>query len=132
MSIPRMRAAIFTLPALVFALIGFQAEAQDGNEALKLYLNGKYDDSLRVCLEELALSPDNIDSYVVLSWSLLALERWADAENYALKGYALRKDPRLTEALGEAAFYLGRNEASLRNFQNYVSAVPEGGRVGLA
>ena len=44
----------------------------------------------------------------------------------------LRRDPRLTETLGETAYFLGRNDAALRNFQNYVGAVPEGGRVGMA
>jgi tetratricopeptide (TPR) repeat protein len=63
---------------------------------------------------------------------LLALKRYADAENYALKGYAIRRDTRLTETLGETAYFLGRNDAALRNFQNYVSAVSEGGRVGFA
>jgi tetratricopeptide (TPR) repeat protein len=58
--------------------------------------------------------------------------RYADAENYALKGYALRRDPRLTEVLGETAYFLGRNDAALRNFQNYVGALPEGERVGTA
>ena len=66
----------------------------------------------------------------MLSWSLVALGRYADAENYALKGYAIRRDPRLTETLGETAYFLGRNDAALRNFQNYVGAVSEGGRVG--
>jgi tetratricopeptide (TPR) repeat protein len=69
---------------------------------------------------------------VVLTWSLIALGRWADAENYALKGYAVRKDPRLTESLAEAAYFLGRNEAALRYFQSYLSFLPEGGRAGNA
>ncbi len=127
---PRGLRAAITL-ALLLSTLG-SAAAQARPDALKLYLDGKYDEARRACLDELALANDNMEAYVVISWSLLALERWADAENYALKGYDLRRDARLTEALGEAAFHLGRNEAALRNFQNYVSAVPEGGRVGLA
>ncbi|HET7839887.1 MAG TPA: hypothetical protein VFL04_09005 [Rectinemataceae bacterium] len=108
--------------SLSFALLGgIQAQAKP--DALKLYLDGKYEDSRRACLDELSADPANLEAYVVISWSLLALERWADAENYALKGYDLRRDARLTEALGEAAYHLGRNEAALRNFQNYVSVV---------
>ena len=99
---------------------------------MKLYTDGKFDEARRACLEAIRADPQAIDSYVVLSWSLIALERYADAENYALKGYAVRRDPRLTESLGEAAYYLGRNDAALRNFQNYVSALSEGGRVGIA
>jgi tetratricopeptide (TPR) repeat protein len=106
--------------------------AQDKPDALRLYVDGKYDEARLACLAEIAATPSNVESYVVLSWSLVAMKRYADAENYALKGYAIRRDPRLTETLGETAYFLGRNEAALRNFQSYVGTVPEGGRVGIA
>jgi tetratricopeptide (TPR) repeat protein len=119
--------------ALAWAMIASAAlSAQDKPDALRLYVDGKYDDARRACLVEISQEPSNVESYVVLSWSLVALKRYADAENYALKGYALRRDPRLIETLGETAYFLGRNEAALRNFENYVGAVPEGGRVGIA
>ena len=117
---------------ILLALVLPPAFAQTKPDALKLYLSGRYDDARRVCIDEISADPGNIESYVVISWSLLALQRWADAENYALKGYAVRHDPRLSESLGEAAFYLGRNEAALGDFQNYVSTLPEGGRAGTA
>jgi tetratricopeptide (TPR) repeat protein len=130
------RALAFTV-ALALLSVMSRAPAQENAagtsaEALKLFIGGRYEEARRHCLEELRGDPQSIEAYVVLAWSLIALERYADAENYALKGYALRRDPRLTESLGEAAYYLGRNEAALRNFQNYVSAVPEGTRVGQA
>jgi tetratricopeptide (TPR) repeat protein len=119
--------------ALAWALsCAMAASAQDKPDALRLYVDGKYDDARRACLAEIAQEPSNVESYVVLSWSLVSLQRYADAENYALKGYAIRRDPRLTETLGETAYFLGRNEAALHNFENYVGAVPEGGRVGIA
>jgi tetratricopeptide (TPR) repeat protein len=120
--------------ALVLGLSLVAASAQGAGtlEAQKLYAEGKYEEARRACLEEILAAPEGLEAYVILASSLIALERYADAENYALKGYAIRRDPRLTESLGEAAFYLGRNEAALRNFQNYVSAVSEGGRVGTA
>ena len=114
------------------ALAAASSQAQDKPDALRLYVDGKYDDARRACLAEITAAPANVESFVVLSWSLVALGRYADAENYALKGYALRRDPRLTETLGETAYYLGRNDAALRNFQNYVGAVNEGGRIGTA
>jgi tetratricopeptide (TPR) repeat protein len=126
---PRLKA----IAALVLAALATASSpAQDKPDALRLYVDGKYDDSRRACLAEIAATPANVESYVVLSWSLVALGRYADAENYALKGYAVRRDPRLTETLGETAFFLGRNDVALRNFQNYVGAVNEGGRVGIA
>jgi len=127
-----MKSARFFAVLLLLTAAALSAAAEARPDALKLYLAGKYDDARRVCIDELAADPGNIDSYVVLSWSLLAMQRWADAENYALKGYAIRRDPRLSECLGESAFYLGRNDAALRDFQNYVSAIPEGGRAGNA
>ena len=66
--------------------------AQDRPDALRLYVDGKYDEARRACLAEIASSPANVEPYVVISWSLVALGRYADAENYALKGYALRRD----------------------------------------
>jgi tetratricopeptide (TPR) repeat protein len=129
------RSASLARAIVVIVLAGFVLPglaAQDRPDALRLYVDGKFDDARRACLAEIAASPSNVESYVVLSWSLIALGRYADAENYALKGYAIRRDPRLTETLGETAYFLGRNDAALRNFQNYVGAVPEGGRVGMA
>ena len=122
--------AVLCVALAASAALGLSA--QDKPDALRLYVDGKNDEARKACLAEIAASPSNVESYVVLSWSLIALGRYADAENYALKGYALRRDPRLTETLGETAYFLGRNEAALRNFQNYVGAVPEGGRVGMA
>lgn len=120
--------------ALACALLAAAApiSAQDGPDALKLYLEGKFEEARRACLDEIAARPDDIEPYVVLAWSLGSLDRWADAENYAKKGIAIRRDPRLVEALGESAYFLGRNESALRSFQEYVTAVPEGGRAGTA
>jgi tetratricopeptide (TPR) repeat protein len=126
----RAARVVLTLALATLAAVGLSP--QDKPDALRLYIDGKYDDARRACLSEIAASPSNVESYIVLSWSLISLGRYADAENYALKGYALRRDPRLTETLGETAYFLGRNDAALRNFENYVGAVPEGGRVGSA
>jgi len=121
------------LSLLFLALLGgLPAWSQDKPDALRLYVDGKYEDARQACLTELSVAPANVESYVVLSWSLIALHRYADADNYAQKGYAIRRDTRLIETLGETAYFLGRNDAALRNFQDYVAAVSEGGRVGIA
>jgi len=126
-------AGLVALILLFCVLVPFAAGAQGVKiDALKLYTDGKYEDSRTAALQELSADPKNIEAYVVVCWDLLALERWADAENYALKAYEIRKDPRITEILGESAYRLGRNEAALRHFQNYIAAVLEGARVGSA
>lgn len=105
--------------------------AQAKPDALKLYREGKYDEARAVCLAELSINQSNLESYVVLVWSLLSLERWADAELYASKAYTtIRKDPRIVEALGEAAFYQGKNAEAIAHFRDYVNLLPDGSRIG--
>lgn len=99
-------------------------------DALKLYREGRYEESRVQCLQEIAQDPANIEAYVVLGWSLVALGRYADAEVYARKAYdEVRKDPRVMETLGEASYFLGKNDQALRWFQSYITALPEGTRV---
>lgn len=85
-----------------------------------------------MALDLLSRDPSDLEALILLCQDLLGLGRWADAENYGLKAWALRRDPRVSEILGEASFNLGRNDAALRYFRSYVSAVPEGSGVGSA
>lgn len=120
-------AALLTLsPAVVQGPAAQEARV----DALKLYREGKYEEARVGCLAEISANPANIEPYVVLGWSLVALERYADAEVYARKAYTeVRKDPRVMETLGEAAYFLGKNAESLRWLQAYITALPEGSRV---
>ncbi len=126
---PRI-AALALLLALAAGLapdLGAQVPKPD---ALKLYREGRYEESRVQCLQEIAQDPANIEAYVVLGWSLVAMGRYADAEIYARKAYdEVRKDPRVMETLGEASYFLGKNDQALRWFQSYITALPEGTRV---
>jgi tetratricopeptide (TPR) repeat protein len=85
-----------------------------------------------ICLKEIEQDPSSLDSYVVLSWSLIGLARYADAELYARKAYDnIRKDPRIIETLGEAAYFLGKNDEAIRWFQTYINVLPEGSRIDI-
>ncbi len=122
------------LPAVLLVLSGAFAPGLPAQaarpDALKLYREGRFEESRVVCLQEISQDPANIEPYVVLGWSLVALGRYADAEVYARKAYdEVRKDPRVMETLGESSFFLGRNDQALRWFQAYVTALPEGSRV---
>jgi tetratricopeptide (TPR) repeat protein len=130
MRAPRALAAVLALAAAL--AIGPAATAQDRPDALRLYVDGKYEEARRACLAEIAADPTDVEPYVLLSWSLVALGRHADADNYARKGLAIRRDPRLLETVGEASYFLGRNDVALRSLQDYVGIVGEGGRVGPA
>lgn len=108
--------------------------AQEKQDALKMYLEGNYAESIKVCEAEIAASPDRIDSYVVLCWSLVANKQYAVAEQRAADGLAVSPyDLRLVEVAGEAKYYLGKNKEALAQFERYLAGIPDtGSRVGTA
>jgi tetratricopeptide (TPR) repeat protein len=121
---------------LLLLLILSQAGAQEKVDALKLYRQGAYEESVAVCLSELSSFDDSqiiprMDSYTVLGWGLIRLGRYDEAVRYgedALKWS--RYDARVIENLGEAHYYLGNHEKGLDFFQQYISLNPTGDRVG--
>jgi tetratricopeptide (TPR) repeat protein len=120
------RAAIGAL-ALLLCLPAF---AQEKPDALELYRQGKYLEAIKVCQEELAESPKNIDSYVVLGWSQLKLKRYAEALETAEKADRISPhDARLVQIMGEATYYLGRIEDALASLEEYVRLRPAGDRI---
>ena len=113
------------------ALIFAQTQQRD---ALVLYHNGKYMESVQVCEEELKENPNRIDSYVVMCWSLVKNKQYAEAEQRATEGLAISAyDLRLIEILGEARYYLGKNNGAMEQFQKYVAnANDSSSRLGTA
>ena len=110
------------------------AQNQTRQDALVLYHNGNYKESVQVCEEELKENPNRIESYVVMCWSLVKNKQYAEAEQRATEGLAISPyDLRLIEILGEAKFYLGKNAGDMEQFQTYVGSASEtGARVGYA
>jgi tetratricopeptide (TPR) repeat protein len=109
--------------------------AQDTKpDALKLYTSGQYPAAIAACEQEIADNPNNIDSYVVLCWALVRNKQYSEAEYWGLQGRKVSKyDHRIVESLGEAKFYLGKNQEALALFQEYISLVPtSGNRIGEA
>ncbi|MCQ2982336.1 MAG: tetratricopeptide repeat protein [Treponemataceae bacterium] len=121
--------AILFLAVLAAGTLSAQAQRAD---ALALYRSGNYAQAGETCRQEISENPNNLDSYVVLVWSLLADRKYSDADMWADRGRAVAKyDPRLVESQGEAKFYLGQNNAALALFQEYVSLVTaSGSRLG--
>ena len=68
-----------TAAVVLAVLVAAGAAAQDKPDALELYRANRFADAIKVCQQELAISPNNIDSYVVMGWSLLRLQQYADA-----------------------------------------------------
>lgn len=124
----------FILTILIFTLAIANVFSQEKKDALKLYRNGNYAEAIKVCQEEIIEKPKNMDSYVVLCWSLVKNKQYSEAELWAKKGREISSyDQRIIEILGEAEYYLGKNSEALSLFQEYISLVPaNGSRVGTA
>ncbi|MDR2501017.1 MAG: tetratricopeptide repeat protein [Treponema sp.] len=113
-------------------LLSMAVRAQVKPDALLEYRNGKYETAVAICTNELAANPNNIESHVVICWSLIRLGRYDEARGYALQGRNIsRYDIRIIEILGEAHYYQGRNNEALQFFQEYINLAPEGGRIDM-
>ncbi len=116
----------------IFCVVALSAQSQIRPDALALYNDGLYREAIAACEQEIALNPLNVESYVVMCWSLVRNGQNAEAENWATRARDISPyDHRVVEILGEAKYYLGKNEEALDLFQEYVSLVGEnGGRIG--
>jgi tetratricopeptide (TPR) repeat protein len=121
----RFLLVFFFLPlALLFS--------QTRPDALMEYRNGNYERAVNICKDEITANPNNLDSHVVICWSLLRLNRFQEALTYARSGRNLsRYDTRIIEILGEISYYEGRNNEALQYFQEYVNLAPEGQRIDM-
>lgn len=119
----------------VVLLIMFSAVllvAQEKPDALQKYRNGEFEEAARICLNEIAEMPRNMDSYTVLGWSLIKLQRYQEALDYSLAALKIsRYDTRIIENCGEAYYYLGNHTEALRYFEEYASLVQTGGRIDV-
>jgi predicted Zn-dependent protease len=128
--IPRMPRPPAVLLLFLFPFLAL--DAQNRPDALAEYKAGNFERAVQICREEIRLNPQNLDSHVVICWSLLRLNRYEEALGYARNGRALsRYDARVTEILGEIFYYRGQNAEALQYFQEYVSLAPEGQRIEM-
>ena len=104
--------------------------AQTRPDALQAYNNGNYERSVEICKNEIAENPRNLESHVVICWSLISLGRYDEAMTYALAGRNIsRYDIRIAQILGEISYFQGRNSEALQYFQEYINRAPEGARI---
>jgi predicted Zn-dependent protease len=123
-----MKKPFFFIPLLVCA--AFLLHAQQKPDALREYRNGNFERAVEICRDEIKANPQNLESHVVICWSLLRLRRYEDARRYGLAGRGInRYDPRIVEILGEVNYFQGRNNEALQFFQEYVNLAPQGTRI---
>ena len=104
--------------------------AQTKPDALQEYRNGNYERAVEICKNEIALNSGNIESHVVICWSLIKLGRYNEAMTYARAGRNIsRYDVRIAESLGEISYYQGQNNEALQYFQEYINLAPDGARI---
>lgn len=99
-------------------------------DALAEYRQGNYERAVQICQDEIAGNAGNLESYVVVCWSLLRLGNYGEALRFARIARNLnRYDARIAEILGEVYFYQGNNNEALQYFQEYVNLAPGGQRI---
>ena len=120
--------SILLLP--VFLLHSQFAFGSQRRDALQEYRKGSYEEAAAICKADIAANPNNLESHVILCWSLVNLGRYEESRNYALAGRNIsRYDPRIVEVLGEVYYFQGRNSEALQYFQEYISLAPQGSRI---
>lgn len=125
----RARNLILILACAFLALPAFSQTS----EALRAYRAGRVADAVALSLAALRERPGDTDASVVLGWCYLDEGKWEDAWRVADRArQRQRYDHRLVDIMGRASFGLGRNEESLRFFQDYINLVPEGTSTGKA
>jgi len=92
-----------------------------------------YNEAVRICNDEISRNAATPDTYTVLTWTLQRQRKYADAITWGERGLRLHADEyRIVETMGEAYFYLGDYDRSLRFMQRYTNAVPRGERTSVA
>lgn len=81
--------------------------AQNKADALKLYNDGKYKEAITVCEDEIAVNPNNMNSWVVLCWALVANRQYAEAERRSTEARRINNyDLRVIEVQAESKYYI--------------------------
>jgi tetratricopeptide (TPR) repeat protein len=120
----------FFAVVLIFVIAVFAVYPQTAPDALTEYRQNNFERSVQICRDEIAINPNNLESHVVICWSLIKLGRFDEALRFARTARSLsRYDARVAEILGEIYFYMGNNNEALQYFQEYVNIAPTGSRI---
>ncbi|MDR2767709.1 MAG: tetratricopeptide repeat protein [Treponema sp.] len=95
--------------------------------------NSYYAEAVRICLEEISRNNSNMDSYTVLTWSLLRQRRYTEVITWGERALVFNtNDYRIVETMGEAYFFLNDYAHSLAMMQRYTASMPRGDRASTA
>lgn len=129
--IDHKKALFFVVFSLFSFLIPLSLYSQNRPpDALVEYRAGNFERAIQICRDEIAENPMNLESHVVICWSLMRLNRYEEALRYARAGRNIHsRDVRIIQILGEINYYQGNNNEALQFFQEYASLSPEGSRI---
>jgi tetratricopeptide (TPR) repeat protein len=95
--------------------------------------NRYYDETIRICQEEVSRNSANRDTYAAITWTLRRQEKYQEVIAWGERGLGLFADEyRILETMGEACFHLNDFDRSLEYMQRYTNAVPQGDRTSMA
>lgn len=111
---------------VLFFAITFAAVSQDKPDARIEWLNGNYARAIEICESELKVDPSNMNAHSVLCWALVDNGQYREAEQRATQARKIAaNDVRIIEILGEAKYYLDKNNEALTMFQLYIANTRE-------
>jgi len=112
---------LFFLNAYFYAQMMFPLEEATSLSST-LYNEGKYGEAIVECEKEIANNANNIDSYITLTSSYIAMKDYAKAYTASQRGRKVQQyHPRLIEMQAISCYHLGRNIESLNLLQTYLS-----------
>lgn len=120
-----------TLLAVILLVVAAGVWAQQNPpDALAAYRARNFPESIRITLQELEQNPNNIDSYVVLGWSLNAVGRYQEAIDYGLRALQVNRfESRVIQIVAEAHYNSGNTLQALEYLERYVQVAPTGSYV---
>nr|WP_199911323.1 tetratricopeptide repeat protein [Candidatus Borreliella tachyglossi] len=115
---------------LILPLYSILLEAQEKEDSLLLYREGRFQEAINNTQDEIKQNPNNLDARTIFVWSLIAIGDYKRAEIEAIKGLEIKKyDIRIVQALGEAYFFQGQYKNALKYFQEYIGLDSNGARI---
>ena len=121
-----MKAKKILLCLSILVSVGLNAFSQDKPDARIEWLNGNFTRAIEICEGELKVDPYNMNAYSVLCWALVDNGQYYEAEQRATQARKIAAyDVRIIEILGEAKYYLDKNNEALTMFQLYIANTQE-------
>jgi tetratricopeptide (TPR) repeat protein len=126
------------IPPIVFsqikpdAMASYRTGRDLENQGRANEADAKYQEAVNICLDEIKNKSATMDTYAVFTWALQRQKKYNEVISRGNEALNIRQDYRIIETMGEAYFYLGDFNASLRYMQRYIANIDNGDRTSVA